>query len=101
RHVPVEDDEGRLVGIVSHRALLRLVARGQGGTEQVAVKDIMRRDPVSVTPHTPTIEAMKLMKDRAVGSLPVVEDDKLVGIITEHDLIDVSRKLLERFLAEE
>jgi CBS domain-containing protein/gamma-glutamylcysteine synthetase len=101
RHVPVEDDQGRLVGIVSHRALLRLVARGQGGTAQVVVKDIMRRDPVSVTPQTPTIEAMKLMRDRAVGSLPVVEGDKLVGIITEHDLIDVSAKLLERFLAEE
>ncbi len=101
RHVPVEDDEGRLVGIVSHRALLRLVARGQGGIDQVVVKDIMRRDPVSVTPQTPTVEAMKLMRDRAVGSLPVVEGDKLVGIITEHDLIDVSAKLLERFLAEE
>jgi CBS domain-containing protein len=101
RHVPVEDDEGRLVGIVSHRALLRLVARGQGGTDQVVVKDIMRRDPVSVTPQTPTIEAMKLMRDRAVGSLPVVEGDKLVGIVTEHDLIDVSAKLLERFLAEQ
>lgn len=101
RHVPVEDDDGRLVGIVSHRALLRLVARGQRGTDQVVVKDIMRRDPVSVTPQTPTVEAMKLMRDRAVGSLPVIEDGKLVGIVTEHDLIDVSAKLLERFLAEE
>jgi CBS domain-containing protein len=100
RHVPVEDDEGRLVGIVSHRAILRLVARGQGGTDQVVVKDIMRRDPVKVTPQTPTVEAMKLMRDRAVGSLPVVEGDKLVGIVTEHDLIDVSAKLLERFLAD-
>ena len=101
RHVPVEDDEGRLVGLVSHRALLRLVARGQGGNEPVAVKDIMRRDPVQVSPQTPTVEAMKLMRDRAVGSLPVVEDGKLVGIVTEHDLIAVSAKLLERFLAEE
>ena len=100
RHVPVEDDEGRLVGIVSHRAILRMVARGQGGTDQVVVKDIMRRDPVSVTPQTPTIEAMKLMRDKAVGSLPVIEGGKLVGIVTEHDLIDVSSKLLERFLGE-
>jgi CBS domain-containing protein len=100
RHVPVEDDQGRLVGIVSHRAILRLVARGQGGTDQVVVKDIMRKAPVSVTPQTPTIEAMKLMRDKGVGSLPVVEGDKLVGIVTEHDLIDVSAKLLERFLAD-
>lgn len=102
RHVPVEDDEGRLVGIVSHRALLRLVVRGNGTDgEEVAVRDIMRRDPVSVTPSTPTLEAIKLMRDKAVGSLPVVEDGKLVGIVTEHDIIDVSAKLLDRFLAEE
>ncbi|MCA9648883.1 MAG: CBS domain-containing protein [Myxococcales bacterium] len=102
RHVPVEDDEGRLVGIVSHRAILRLVARGQGmDREPVAVKDIMRSDPVSVTPTTPTLEAMTLMRDRAVGSLPVVEDGRLVGIVTEHDLIDVSARLLARFLADE
>ncbi|MCH9682869.1 MAG: CBS domain-containing protein [Deltaproteobacteria bacterium] len=102
RHVPVEDDEGALVGIISHRAILRLVARGEGlDRDAVVVKDIMRRDPVSVTPNTTTLAAMKLMRDRAVGSLPVVEDGKLVGIITEHDLIDVSAKLLERFLAED
>lgn len=101
RYVPVEDDEGHLVGLLSHRALLRLVARGQGGTEPVVVKDIMRRDPLQVTPQTPTVEAMKLMRDRAVGSLPVVENGRLVGLVTERDLIDVSAKLLERFLAEE
>jgi len=101
RHVPVEDDEGQLVGIVSHRALLRLVARGQNGGDPVSVKDVMRRDPVSVRPDTSTVEAMKLMRDRAVGALPVIEDGKLVGIVTEHDLIDVSRKLLERFLSDD
>ncbi|MEM7154964.1 MAG: glutamate-cysteine ligase family protein [Myxococcota bacterium] len=99
RQVPVEDDEGLLVGIVSHRAILRLVARGQGlDREPVAVKDIMRRDPVTVTPQTSTVEAINLMRDRSFGSLPVVEDGKLVGIVTEHDIIDVSAKLLERFL---
>lgn len=100
RHVPVEDDEGRLVGIVSHRSLLRMVVRGQGQDAEVAVKDIMRRDPVSVTPQTSTVDAIKLMRDRAVGSLPVVEEGKLVGIVTEHDILDVSAKLLERFLAD-
>ncbi|MEM9461529.1 MAG: CBS domain-containing protein [Myxococcota bacterium] len=101
RYVPVEDDEGHLVGLLSHRALLRLVARGQGGSEPVVVKDIMRRDPLQVTPQTPTVEAMRLMRDREVGSLPVVEDGRLVGLVTERDLIDVSASLLERFLAEE
>jgi len=101
RYVPVEDDEGLLVGIITHRSLLRMVARGQGlGKDAVPVKDIMLRDPISVTPQTPTLDAIKLMRDRQVGSLTVVEDGKLAGIVTENDIIDVSATLLERFLGE-
>src|SRR5690606_35890872 len=58
RHVPVEDDDGHLVGIVSHRALLRLVTRRRGRDDvggTVAVKEIMRPDPVTVTPDTSTL----------------------------------------------
>jgi CBS domain-containing protein/gamma-glutamyl:cysteine ligase YbdK (ATP-grasp superfamily) len=104
RHVPVEDDDGRLVGLVSHRALLRLVARGlrRVDDEPVAVKEIMRPDPVTVTPATTTLEAMRTMRNEGVGCLPVVEaDQKLVGIVTERDLIDVSSRLLEAYLSNE
>ncbi len=98
RHVPVEDDQGRLVGILTHRALMRLVARGGAGREPVAVRDLMRTDPVTVTPNTPTLEAMRLMRERKVGCLPVLEDGKLVGIVTERDLMEVSARLLEAHL---
>jgi CBS domain-containing protein/gamma-glutamylcysteine synthetase len=105
RHVPVEDDDGRLVGLVSHRALLRMVARGHlssSDPKEVAVADVMRRDPVTVTPQTPTLVAMRLMRDKAVGALPVIDaDGQLVGIVTERDLIEVSARLLERHLAED
>lgn len=103
RHVPVEDDSGRLVGLVSHRQVLRLVARGhqsREGDRSVAVADIMRADPVTVSPKTPTLEAMHTMRAHKVGSLPVVEDGKLVGIVTEQDLIEVSARLLEHYLAD-
>src|SRR5262249_38604777 len=64
RHVPVEDNDGRLVGLVSHRSLLRLVGQGMKGSERapVAVKDIMKRDPVTVAPATATLEAIELMR---------------------------------------
>ena len=104
RHVPVEDDDGRLVGLVSHRALLRMVARGlrRGEGEAIAVKEIMTADPVTVTPTTTTLAAMRLMQGQGLGCLPVVEDDeKLVGIITERDLIHVSSRLLEQYLSED
>lgn len=103
RHVPVEDNEGKLVGLVSHRTLLRLVGQGMRGSERqpVAVKDIMIADPHTVTPATPTLEAIELMRRHKIGSLPVVEEgNRLVGIITERDLIRVAAMLFEKHLRE-
>jgi CBS domain-containing protein/gamma-glutamyl:cysteine ligase YbdK (ATP-grasp superfamily) len=94
RHVPVEDEEGRLVGIVSHRSLLRMLADGlPGGRELVAVRQIMNPDPVSVAPTTPVAEAVELMRRRRIGSLPVVEDGRLVGIVTVYDFLESAARL--------
>ena len=49
---------------------------------------------------TPTLRAIGLMRERKVGCLPVVENDKLVGIVTESDFIDVSAKLLDEWLQD-
>ncbi len=101
RHVPVEGNDGELVGLVSHRALLRLVANGQvGGEHNVSVKEIMTRDPLTISSDTTTVEAIRLMRESKVACLPVVDDGKLHGLITEHDLIVVSSHLLERYLEE-
>ena len=102
RHVPVENDEGKLVGLVSHRSLLRLVGRGHASDsqKQVAVHTIMKRDPVTVTPETRTLHAIELMRKHEVGCLPVVKSDRLVGIITERDLINVAAQLFEQHLRE-
>ena len=101
RHVPVEDDEGRLVGLVSHRNLLRRLARGLTGgkTEAVAVSSIMKTNPLTVTPSTPTLEAIRLMRSHRVGCLPVVEGNRLVGIITAYDFLAASASLFEKYLA--
>jgi len=102
KHVPVEDDAGRLLGLVTHRSLLRLVARGgHEGKEPVIVSDIMIETPRCVSPDTPTLDAMNLMRSEGVGCLPVIEDNRLVGIITQSDLIRVSAHLLEKFLKGE
>ncbi len=101
RHVPVENDKGLLVGLISHRALLRLVAEGRYGQEEkVIVSEIMRSHPVTVDPETPTVEAIRLMREHKVGCLPVTRDGNLIGIITDYDLIVVSSRLLESYLAE-
>jgi CBS domain-containing protein/gamma-glutamylcysteine synthetase len=99
RHVPVEDEEGHLVGLVSHRDLLRLLARGaHERSESVTVRSIMKTAPVTVSPQTPTLEAVALMRTQKVGCLPVVEDGALVGIVTAQDFLDASAKLFEQHL---
>jgi len=102
RHVPVEGDDGELVGLLSHRALLRLVAEGRlGGEHKVTVKEIMTKNPVTVTSDATTVDCIRLMRKAGVACLPVVDDGKLHGLITEHDLIVVSSHLLERYLEED
>lgn len=99
RHVPVEDDEGRLIGIVSHRDLIELLATGKAGTSApVLVSDLMKTDLVTITPDTPTLDALALMRERDIGCLPVVKDERLVGLVTAHDFLTVSAKLLEEKL---
>lgn len=101
RHVPVEDDEGRLIGILTHRDLLELFALGKNnvGSELVA-RDVMRTKLITIKPETSTLEALRIMRENDIGCLPVVRDDRLVGLITAHDFLTVSAKLLEEKLIE-
>jgi CBS domain-containing protein/gamma-glutamyl:cysteine ligase YbdK (ATP-grasp superfamily) len=103
RHVPVEDDQGRLVGLVSHRELLRLLARGtsKNGAAPVTVKEIMKPQPFTITPQSSTLEAIELMRRYKIGCLPVVADDKLVGIVTSYDFLALSAGLIEAKLKGE
>ncbi len=100
RYVPVENEEGKLVGLVSQRHLLPLLAQGSAlnRAQGVSVHMIMKKNPTTVTPDTPTLEAIELMRQRHLGCLPVVEDGKLVGVVTLFDLLAVSAKLLEEEL---
>ena len=84
RHVPVEDAQGQLVGMVTPKSVLALV-NGDGGAR--AVRDIMERDPIAVTPETATDAALALMRDADTDCLPVVDGDKLVGLVTDRDFV--------------
>ena len=101
RHVPVEDHEHKLIGLISYRAILRLFARSSADEAgSVAVSEVMKRDPVTVGPDLPTLRAIEVMRTYGVGCLPVVRQGRLVGIVTESDFMDIARELLEEKLGE-
>src|SRR5262245_36145586 len=98
RHVPVEDADGRLVGLVTHRALLRVLSNG-GRSSVVTVSDVMVKKLVTVSPATTSLEAIEIMRGNRVGCLPVVEDGQLIGIITSFDFLEASARLFEQHLS--
>lgn len=100
RHVPVEDDDGQVVGLVSHRDLLHFLAQGlmNKQAQPVTVKEVMKRELITVNPETPTLDALGIMRRSKVGCLPVVENGKLVGIVTAYDFLALSAEIIEKQL---
>jgi len=99
RHVPVEDGEGKLVGLVTHRMLLRLLTAQHQETKQITVAEIMLTNPVTVTSNTSSLEAIEIMRGHRIGCIPVVDDSQLVGIITSFDFLAASAHLFHQHLS--
>jgi len=104
RHLPVIDENRRLVGLVTHRDLLRMsISSMQGGAwmenerlmSTVRAKAIMHENVQTTSPDTDLIEATRIIRQHKYGCLPVVEEDgTLVGIITEADFVRLIEALL-------
>ena len=60
----------------------------------------MHRDLITVSPGTPTVEAIKLMREHKIGCLPVTAESKLVGLVTEREFTGIAGQLLEKMLQE-
>jgi predicted transcriptional regulator len=95
RHLPVVDGP-RLAGIISERDLFRTsLAQALGYAtkdtrnlmKKLRIKDIMVKEVVTVSPEDPVCHAVRLMVEKKIGCLPVVENDRLVGLITETDVL--------------
>jgi acetoin utilization protein AcuB len=84
RRLPVVNDDGQLVGIVVERDLL--VAAMRYLQSRVEIGDVMTRNVITVGPDTDLNEVARMMLERRIGGLPVVEHGRLVGIITESDI---------------
>jgi CBS domain-containing membrane protein len=102
RHLPIVDADGALAGIVSQRDLFHsglMKALGYGSHAQrsaldlLVVKEAMKTDVVTTTPDTPLAEAAKLMFERKIGCLIVMDSGKIAGILTESDFVKLAAGL--------
>jgi acetoin utilization protein AcuB len=107
RHLPVVDKSGVMVGLVTEDDLLK--AEPSSATSlsvweihsllsKVTAKSVMTRNVITTTEDTPIEEAAHQMLEHKIGCLPVMRDDKLVGIITESDIF---RTFMELFSARQ
>ena len=107
RHLPVVKSDEKMLGLIAEDDLLK--AEPSSATSlsvweihhllmEVKVKAVMVKDVITTTEDTPIEEAAHLMLDNKIGCLPVIRDDKLVGIITESDIF---RTFMELFAARE
>jgi acetoin utilization protein AcuB len=104
RHLPVVDDQGRLVGMITDRdlrnaafspALAEYLSRGAQRRlrglaetfEEMRVRDAMTWGVVTTSPQAPLAQAAAIMAEGRFGSLPVVEGGKLIGLVTERDVL--------------
>ncbi|MCP4543778.1 MAG: CBS domain-containing protein [Chloroflexi bacterium] len=89
RRLPVVDTEGKLVGIVTHNDLEVFLSKAESPgiiRRQHRVAQVMSQDVMMVPSDCPLEEAASLMVEHKIGSLPVVEDERVIGIITETDI---------------
>ena len=103
RHVPVVDQDNYVVGMITQRDLLAhsissldlQVADIDRSQElwTIPIQRVMRRGVRTIGPNAPVQEAARLMREYKFGCLPVVEDEVLIGIVSEHDLLGVVAEL--------
>ncbi len=103
RRLPVLDKAGKMVGIVSDKDLLHAAPSPAASLSvyemhyllsKLTVKRVMSTPVITVGPNTPIEEAARIMADNKIGGLPVMQDERLVGIITETDVFKLLLELL-------
>ncbi len=95
RHLPILDENDQLVGLITKSSLASTLPSDTSNLSRfeisyvlakIKVRSIMIEDIITTTPDTPIEIAARIMTDNLISCLPVIEDGKLVGIITDRDL---------------
>jgi len=88
----VEDE--KISGIITSTDILKAIANGKD-VETTLVEEIMSKPVIAIDPDKKVEDAVNIMLEHKIKKLPVVEEDKLIGIITASDIIAIEPKLIE------
>jgi CBS domain-containing protein len=103
RHVAVVEGPGRLLGLISHRDVLRSQEGSLSGSpsnEQahmnrwIEARWVMTKEVRTVYPETPALEAALTLRSHGYGCVPVVEEGRLVGMLTDSDFVEYAIQTL-------
>jgi CBS domain-containing protein len=98
--VLVVDEAGKLSGIVTERDITRRVVGARLDPEKTTVGQIMSRNPDTLAPGDSPFNALELMWIRNFRHLPVVEGDRVVGMVSIRDLYEVMKLILEERISD-
>lgn len=100
RYVLVEDEQNNLKGVVSAHNLLKWYSTKSltHHNDYVLVEDIMIKNPITISPNESITKAIDLMDEKKIGCLPVVENNKLVGLVTERNFRAIASRLIKRLI---
>jgi CBS domain-containing protein len=96
RHLPIVDGDGSLAGIVSqrdlfHSGLMKALGYGSHGQrralDMILIKEAMKTEVITTTPDTKLSDAARLMLERKIGCLVVLDQGRIVGILAESDFL--------------
>jgi CBS domain-containing membrane protein len=105
RHIPIVEDDNRFVGLLTHRDLLAYTISIIADPEQndqeemdlyIHIIKVMKTKVITAGPGMALRDAIPILLENKYGCLPVVSDEKLVGIVTEADFLRLTLKLLQR-----
>jgi len=96
RYIPVEDDDGHLIGLITSAQVMEYHRSKNPDKENLTVNDIMINDPITIAPMETIKSATILMQTKDIGCLPVVNNGELAGIITEQDILKISSRIIEQ-----
>ena len=86
-------EDNRVVGIITERDLIKKIILKCVNLNKQNVDDVMTKDPITVNSHTDLAEASQMMREKDIRHLPIVDNEKLVGLVTQTDIVKETHKI--------